>query len=447
MIKKKIVFALIYVFLSGCSFDDKTGIWSGEKEKRKISQLEQEQKEIIDIYKVYSSEDIFSKEILLSRKIILSNPHKNSSWSMSGLNNQNYLGNIYFPKINLKFLKKKIGKNKFSESNKITSILTFKDNIIFSDDTGTIFYLNEYGKIIWKKNIYKKMYKKIYKNLSLMIYKNNIYIADNIGLIYTINLNSGKIVWIKNYGISIKSVIKIYDNKIFLLDQDNRIISLNIKDASKIWDILSISSFIKSQNLMSIAITKDGDLISLNTSADLIKVHGNSGRIYWSRNTSESLYAADTDFFKSSKIVIKDNEIIFSSNSSIFSFNLINGDLNWQNDASSSGIPIVEKDNIFIVTENGYFLILDRMTGKIISSQNILKVLKKRKRNTKITGFIMGSGKIYSVTLNGYLIISSALSGKVESFRKIGDQISVSPIISNGKLYVITEKSKILILN
>ena len=120
----------------------------------------------------------------------------------------------------------------------------------------------------------------------------------------------------------------------------------------------------------------------------------------------------------------------------IFSFNLINGDLNWQNDASSSGIPIVEKDNIFIVTENGYFLILDRMTGKIISSQNILKVLKKRKRDTKITGFIMGSGKIYSVTLNGYLIISSALSGKVESFRKIGDQISVSPIISNGKLYI-----------
>ena len=47
-----------------------------------------------------------------------------------------------------------------------------------------------------------------------------------------------------------------------------------------------------------------------------------------------------------------------------------------------------------------------------------LKVLKKKNRETKITGFIMGSGKIYSVTSNGYLIVSSAISGKVENFKK-----------------------------
>ena len=79
-------------------------------------------------------------------------------------------------------------------------------------------------------------------------------------------------------------------------------------------------------------------------------------------------------------------------------------------------------------------------TGKIISSTNILKILKKRKQFTKITGFIMGSGKIYSVTLNGYLIVSSASSGKVENFKKIGSPITSTPIINNGKLFIYTEK-------
>ena len=59
----------------------------------------------------------------------------------------------------------------------------------------------------------------------------------------------------------------------------------------------------------------------------------------------------------------------------------------------------------------------------------------------------MGSGKIYSLTLNGHLIVSSAFSGKVEYSKKIGDQIKVSPIINNGKLYILTENSKIIGFN
>ena len=86
-------------------------------------------------------------------------------------------------------------------------------------------------------------------------------------------------------------------------------------------------------------------------------------------------------------------------------------------------------------------------TGKIISSEYILKTLKLRKQNTKITGFIMGSGKIYSVTLNGYLIVSSASSGKIENFKKIAKSITSSPIINNGKLFVYTKKSKLLGFN
>ena len=39
--------------------------------------------------------------------------------------------------------------------------------------------------------------------------------------------------------------------------------------------------------------------------------------------------------------------------------------------------------------------------------------------------------------------ISSGISGKVESFKNIGDFISSSPIINNGKLYILTQKSKI----
>ena len=443
--KKKLIFFLVLILLVNCSFDNKTGIWSGDKdEKRRISELEKKQSRTISTDTIYSSENIYSEEKTLVKKISLSMPKKNLSWEMSGLNHQNFLGNIYLSGIDNRFLKKKIGKNKFSISRITTSPLIYKNNIFLSDDNGTIFNIDQSGKINWKKNIYKKIYNKIYKNLTFSIYKKDIYVADNIGFIYAIALDSGKLVWIKNHGIPLKSKIKIFDNKIFLINQDNRLLSFSTKDGSMIWNIRSISSFIKSQNFLSLALTKQGDVIASNSSGDLLKVNSVNGDVDWSLNTLGSMLAHATDFFRSSDIVIINENIIFSTQSSIFSYNLNNGYTNWEIDVSAISIPIIDGKNIFFVTENGYFVIINMDKGKIISSTNILKILKKKNQFTKITGFIMGSGKIYSVTLNGYLIVSSASSGKVENFKKIGSPITSTPIINNGKLFIYTENSRIL---
>ena len=59
--RKSLVFFLIFILLSNCSFDNKTGIWGGgEKEKRRISELEKKQKQILDVEKIYSSDKIYT---------------------------------------------------------------------------------------------------------------------------------------------------------------------------------------------------------------------------------------------------------------------------------------------------------------------------------------------------------------------------------------------------
>ena len=110
--KKILVFIVAAILLTSCSFDDKTGIWTGDKEeKRRISDLQKRQNEIIDIDKIYSSENAFSREVLLANNIVISKPKKNSSWETSNLNLQNYIGNLYLSGIGNNFLKKRIGKN------------------------------------------------------------------------------------------------------------------------------------------------------------------------------------------------------------------------------------------------------------------------------------------------------------------------------------------------
>jgi len=101
-------FFLIFTLITGCSFDDKTGIWSGtQKEKKRLSEIEKEQKKIIDIVKLYSSEDLYKDELQAVKNIVLSEPKKNSSWKMSGMNLQNFFGHIYISGVENIFLKKK----------------------------------------------------------------------------------------------------------------------------------------------------------------------------------------------------------------------------------------------------------------------------------------------------------------------------------------------------
>ena len=105
---KYFFFIITLGFLVNCSFDNKTGIWSGDKEeKERIAELERLQKQKINVVKIYTSENIYLKEIATTQNIKLSKPKTNTSWEMSGLNLQNLIGNLYLPKINNNFLKKK----------------------------------------------------------------------------------------------------------------------------------------------------------------------------------------------------------------------------------------------------------------------------------------------------------------------------------------------------
>ena len=106
--KKNLIFFLVFILFVNFSFDNKTGIWSGEeKVKKRITELVEEENQVIDTVNIYSSEDIYSKEVSLTKNISISNSKKNLSWKMHGLNHQNFLGNIYLSGIDNIFLKKK----------------------------------------------------------------------------------------------------------------------------------------------------------------------------------------------------------------------------------------------------------------------------------------------------------------------------------------------------
>ena len=69
--KKVLILFILFTLLNNCSFDNKTGIWGDSaKEKKRISELEKEQREIIKIESVKSKYMVRDTKLVSERKNI-----------------------------------------------------------------------------------------------------------------------------------------------------------------------------------------------------------------------------------------------------------------------------------------------------------------------------------------------------------------------------------------
>ena len=447
MVKLIRIFILFYCFfLTSCSFDTKTGIWTGN-----FKEIRSEKKGKVRKLNFLSNTETFEEEISNKVQILLDEPSSVNSWFSSNLNNQNNIAHInYNGNLNI-FFKDKLGKNKFKYITTKIPIISFDNAIFLSDRNGTIFKIDQSGNLSWKRNIYKKLKKKInkkiHKKLSYTYFNKNIYIADNLGFLYSVNSNTGNINWIKNFPDKFNSSIKIANNSIYLLSKENKLFSVSLKDGSINGILSTDKAFISSNKELALALSNDGNVFFINSIGDLYKVNPAKNSILWSMPTINNLAEDKTDFFETSDIVIYENTAFFSNlYEGTYAIDIKNGAPLWKLNFKTNIRQIVNKNHVFLLTSNGYLINVKKESGIANWSVNLYKNLKKKHHDVKFNNFILASSKIYVSTNNGYLLICSTQNGKVEKIVKLGKSIN-NFIISKDNLYVLTNKSKLFGLN
>ena len=317
-----------------------------------------------------------------------------------------------------------------------------QNNVIFFDNKGSILNFDSESNLIWKKNYYTKTEKK--QNPILFFANNEKYliIADNIAKFYVLNINTGELLWSKKNNAPFNSQIKIYKDKFYLVDFENTLRAYSLKNGEELWNIKTQNSRIRSQKKLSLVII-DEKIYFNNSLGDISAVHIDSGELIWQTPTQNSL-AFDTGFFlETSVIVANSGSIYFSNNQNqFFSLDAQTGSLNWKQDINSNLRPTIINDYIFTVSLEGYLIILEKISGKIIRANDIFNVFKAKKRSKiKPTGFVVGVEDVYLSLDNGRLLIIDVTSGQTKSIIKINSKKISKPVIVNKNLYIIADNS------
>mgnify|MGYP001432376043 FL=1 len=422
-----LIFIISLFFLNNCSLNENSRIWKNKKDNSINPK---------NIKKIFSEKKIitqFNQELKLDLANVKINNKVVDNQNNYGF--QDYSGSI-----------DKVGNYKFSKLDDVNE-LNFKpvflnDGLIFFDKKGSIIRYDNNQKVLWKKNHYSKLEKKLKPKLNFVLVDQNLLITDSISKYYSINVNSGELIWSKNNIYPFNSEIKRGKNKIFVVDYKNTLRCYNINDGSECWNLPTEDSFTISSSNFSLII--DGELIIFtNSIGDVTAVDIDSGLITWQLPTQSSSIINETYNFKVSKLVSDNESIYFSNNKNEFySIDVKTGTTNWINEINSNLTPIISGNLIFTVSNEGYLHVIEKNNGNIIRISDLYLDYKiKKRKNVKPIGFAIGDKKLYLTNTDGKMIIVDLNLGKVIGVEKIAGNFTSRPFIFNQSLFVIRNGS------
>ena len=422
-----LIFIISLFFLNNCSLNENSRIWKNKKDNSTNPK---------NIKKIFSEKKIitqFNQELKLDLANVKINNKVVDNQNNYGF--QDYSGSI-----------DKVGNYKFSKLDDVNE-LNFKpvflnDGLIFFDKKGSIIRYDNNQKVLWKKNHYSKLEKKLKPKLNFVLVDQNLLITDSISKYYSINVNSGELIWSKNNIYPFNSEIKRSKNKIFVVDYKNTLRCYNINNGSECWSLPTEDSFTISSSNFSLII--DGELIIFtNSIGDVTAVDIDSGLITWQLPTQSSSIINETYNFKVSKLVSDNESIYFSNNKNEFySIDVKTGTTNWINEINSNLTPIISGNLIFTVSNEGYLHVIEKNNGNIIRISDLYLDYKiKKRKNVKPIGFAIGDKKLYLTNTDGKMIIVDLNLGKVIGVEKIAGNFTSRPFIFNQSLFVIRNGS------
>ena len=414
-------------FLNNCSLNENSSIWQNKEVDTKNPK---------NIKKVFSEKKVvtqFNQELKLDLSKIKINNKIVDNRNNYGI--QDYSGSI-----------EKVGIYKFSKLDDVNHLnfkpLFLNDGLIFFDKKGSIIRYDNNQKVLWKKNYYSKSEKKLKPKLNFALVDQNLLITDSISKYYSININSGELIWSKNNIYPFNSEIKRSKNKIFAVDYKNTLRCYNINDGSECWNLPTEDSFTISSSNFSLIIL--GELIIFtNSIGDVTAVDIDSGLITWQLPTQSSSIINETYNFKVSKLVSDNKSIYFSNNKNEFySVDVKTGITNWINGINSNLTPITSGNLIFTISNEGYLYVVEKNNGNIIRISDLYLNYKiKKRKNVKPIGFAIGDTKLYLTNTDGKMIVVDLNLGKVIGVEKVAGNFTSRPFIFNQSLFVIRNGS------
>jgi outer membrane protein assembly factor BamB len=268
-----------------------------------------------------------------------------------------------------------------------------------------------------------------------------IFVATGYGSVLALDYGSGQVIWTKRFAIPIREAPTAAEGRVFVVNAESELYCLNANDGAQLWGQKGLPE--NASMLTGASPAVSGNLVFVPfPSGEITAVDIKSGQAKWTQSLAKgAVNYAGTAIGEAARPVV-DRDAVFAMNrgGQLIAASRERGDKLWTKDIAGSQTPWVAGDTVFVVDMTGKLIALARKDGKV-------RWVTALPGDGKWSGPVLAGNRLWLASTKGQLFGVDAISGSISTQMDLGTPVTITPVVADGRLYVMTEKAQLIAMN
>lgn len=430
------LFSLSFLMLSSMTLGacGASSLFEGEKE---APPLEGERISILELQNQLKPDDEAEK----ATEIILPEIWKNDFWPQAGGYPNHSMQNLAFnPNQPERIWRADIGTGT-QGALPLTSQPVIADGRVYTLDTQSQLsaFDIQNGKNLWRVSVRKIAEKDEVISGGVSFSGGVLYVTSGYDELLAVDPANGKIYWRAPLNAPSRAAPTILDGRVFVSTLNNSIMAFSATDGSLLWDYTGISGTTSLLGAAAPAAMPEL-VIPAFSSGEIMALRAGNGSVAWSDSLANVLRLgglSDLSDITGLPVIDKGIVIAVSYGGKMSALDALTGRRIWTRDIGSANTPWIAGSYIYIITTNNEIVALTRDKGTILWVSRLARMNDKKPITWE--GPVMAGGRLMAFSDDGRCAEINPKDGSLIREWRTGESIRLSPAISGGALYLLSE--------
>lgn len=392
---------------------------------------------------VIQQENITSDLAAANRPISLPQPHANDSWSQPGGTASNAPGHLALSGSAKSVWSANVGTGSSFYGKLTASPIVYDGRVYTLDAAGLVTAVSASGGAVAWKAATTPANEKAEEGFGggLAADGGRIYASTGFGLVVALDAKGGKKLWEKNLGSPLRASPTAAGERVFVVTKEGQVFCLSGSDGTELWNFQGQAE--RASILVNTSPAVDGDTVVVPfPTGDVVALRVSTGQPVWSESLARSRTASSLSAMSDAARPAMANGMVYAVGHAgrMVATSQKSGERLWSLTVAGIQPPWVVGDSVFVVDTSGQVLAITRNDGKI-------QWTSKLSGAGTWSGPVLAGNRLWLTSSKGQLTSVEANSGKVASTQDLGSPIYIAPVVAGGRLYVLTDKARLMAFN
>ena len=268
-----------------------------------------------------------------------------------------------------------------------------------------------------------------------------IFAATGFGSVLALDAGSGQVLWSKMFAIPIREAPTASEGRVFVVNSESELLCLNGADGSSLWTQKGLPE--NAALLTSASPAVAGNLVfAPYPSGEITAVDVKTGQAKWTNSLAKGAINTSATAIGEAARPVVDREAVYamSRGGQLIATSRDKGVRLWTREIQGTQTPWVAGDTVFVVDVTGKLIALTRKDGKV-------RWVTALPGDGRWNGPVLAGNRLWLASSNGQLVAVDAVSGSISTQSDLGTPVMITPVIAEGRLYVLTDKAKLIAMN